>query len=124
MNRLRRRFDFFIKDMTSAMSRILDYTEGKTYQDFENDLMLRDAVIRNFEIIGESVKHIPYKFQRKYKHIPWQHMFAMRNFIVHEFFDIDDEILWEIIVNDLRKNLQDLKTILSTANFDYPIKRK
>ncbi len=124
MNKVRRRFDFFIDDMAKAIEKILIYTEGKSYKDFVTDSMMRDAVIRNFEIVGESVKHVPYKFQRKYKQIPWQHMFSMRNFIVHEYFDIDDEILWEIIRVDLRKNHADLVEILRNASFDYIFKRK
>ncbi len=105
------RFDFFLQEMNDAIANILKYTEGMSYNDFTTNQMVQDAVIRNFEIIGESVKHVPYKFQRSNKQIPWQHMFDLRNFIVHEFFDVDDEILWQIIYRDLEKNLKDLKEI-------------
>jgi uncharacterized protein with HEPN domain len=108
-----RRFDFFLQDIEAAMRRILEYTEKKSYADFTENNQLRDAVIRNFEIIGESVKHIPFHFQKQYKHIPWYHMFSLRNFIVHEFFDVDDEILWSIIQHDLKKNLHDIQRIIS-----------
>lgn len=112
MIRAIRRYDYFIFDMRRAMERILEYTMDKSYNDFVTDTMLRDAVARNFEIIGESVKHIPFKFQRKYKQVPWQHMYSLRNFIVHEYFDIDEEILWSIIEHDLKDNLEQINRIL------------
>jgi uncharacterized protein with HEPN domain len=94
------------------MLRILKYTEGVNYQDFLANSMMRDAVIRNFEIMGESVRHVPFGFQKKSPKIPWQKMFAMRNFIVHEYFDVDDEILWQIIVHDLPRNVFDIEELL------------
>ena len=108
----RGRFDYFLQDMYTAMTRILEYTEGVSYYDFTSNTQMRDAVIRNFEIMGESVKHIPFGFQKKYRSIPWQRMFDLRNFIVHEYFDVDDEILWEIINVDLAGNKRDLGRIL------------
>jgi uncharacterized protein with HEPN domain len=94
------------------MERIIEYTKDKDFEAFRNDQMLRDAVIRNFEIIGESVRHIPFSFQRRHSELPWKNMYALRNFIVHEFFDIDDEIIWSITQQDLWNNLQDIRRLL------------
>jgi uncharacterized protein with HEPN domain len=116
--RAKRRFEFFLQDMVDATERILRYTENISYDEFTRNTLIRDAVIRNFEVIGESVKHVPFSFQKKHKYIPWYNMFSLRNFIVHEYFDVDDEILWAIIQNDLKKNLHDLQQILDTHNFD------
>lgn len=113
MNQNLRRFDFYLNDVAAAMERILHYTKGASYFDFVSNDMMRDAVIRNFEIIGESVKHIPFGFQKRHKHIPWSSMFTLRNFIVHEYFDVDDEIIWSIIQTDLAQNLHDVKEILA-----------
>lgn len=104
-----------MSEIRDAMSRIITYTAGSTYQDFVADSMLRDAVIRNFAIMGECVKHIPFSFQKKYRNVPWQRMLALRNFIVHEFFDVDDEILWEIIQSDLEKNARDIEQLIDHA---------
>ena len=98
------------------MRRVLEYTRNlKDYQEFSHNTLVKDAVIRNFEIMGESVKHIPFNFQKKNKRVPWSHMLALRNFIVHEFFDIDDEILWQIIKTDLEKNILALEQIVIAA---------
>lgn len=112
MIRAQRRFDFYLQDMQEAIERILDYTANITFEEFASNTMLRDAVIRNFEVLGESVKHIPFKFQKKHKSLPWRHMFALRNFIVHEYFDIDDDILWHIIKFDLNENLSSIKRVI------------
>jgi uncharacterized protein with HEPN domain len=116
MKNFGRRFDYFLKDMHEAMMRILDYTHQSNYEEFETNLLMRDAVIRNFEIMGECVKHVPFSFQKKYKGIPWQHMLNLRNFIVHEYFDVDNEILWEIIQQDLNKNAHELNDIILHSN--------
>lgn len=106
------RFDFFLLEMLAAAERILHYTDGMTYETFVENDIVKDAVIRNFEILGEGVKHIPFSFQKQHRHIPWTHMLMLRNFIVHEFFDIDDEILWEVITHDLKKNIGDLEDMI------------
>jgi uncharacterized protein with HEPN domain len=112
MRRPRRlRFDFYLTEMARAAGRILDYTEDVSYHEFNTNTLIRDAVIRNFEILGESVKHIPYGFQKQHRHIPWSRMYALRNFIVHEYFDVDDEILFAIIHTDLRQNMDDLNNL-------------
>jgi uncharacterized protein with HEPN domain len=99
--------------MLLAMRKIRAYTaEFKSYTQFNQDELVKDAVIRNFEIMGESVKHIPFSIQRKHKQLPRNHILALRNFVVHEFFDVDDEVLWEIIQTDLTRNISDLEEIM------------
>ena len=113
MNGTTARYDFFLDSMLLAMKKIRAYTaHADSYDQFSQDQLVKDAVIRNFEIMGESVKHIPFNFQRKHKQLPWNHMLALRNFIVHEFFDVDDEVLWEIIQTDLSRNIEDLEEIM------------
>lgn len=113
MNGTSVRYDFFLDAMLMAMKKIRAYTaEFNSFTQFNKDELVKDAVIRNFEIMGESVKHIPFSFQRKHKQLPWNHILALRNFVVHEFFDVDDEVLWEIIQTDLSRNISDLEEIM------------
>ncbi|MFM7234958.1 MAG: DUF86 domain-containing protein [Flavobacteriales bacterium] len=114
MNGTSARYDFYLDAMLLSMRKIRAYTaDFKSFEDFDRDELVKDAVIRNFEIMGESVKHVPFNFQRKHREIPWNHIIALRNFIVHEFFDVDDEVLWEIIQTDLSRNIADLEEIVS-----------
>lgn len=103
--------DFFLSEMIAAIERILHYTEGISFHEYEGNNVIRDAVIRNFEVVGESVRHIPFSLQNKNKHIPWNHMLSFRNFIAHEFFDVDDDIIWSIIHTDLRRNAIDIRQL-------------
>ena len=82
--------------------------------------MRLEAIIRNFEIMGEAVKHVPFRFQRKHPLMPWREMSELRNFIVHEFFDVDNEILWAIIQTDLNRNAIELTKVIGELNRSYP----
>lgn len=116
MIRSRRHLRSYIADMVTAIEKIQKFSENVSYSEFLENEMLHDAIVRNFEILGESVKRVPFRFQKKFKMIPWKHMYALRNFIVHEYFDLDEEIIWEIIQTDLNKNHRDLKRILDDYN--------
>jgi uncharacterized protein with HEPN domain len=71
-----------------------------------------DAIVRNFEIIGEASKNIPIDIQKRYPEIPWRKMYGLRNLIAYEYFGIDYEMIWEIARNNLPKNLADLSKII------------
>lgn len=108
------RFFFYLEEMHAAMQRIISYSSAcDDFHSFENDTMRLEAVIRNFEIMGEAVKHVPFRFQRRYPSLPWREMSELRNFIVHEFFDIDIEILWAIIQTDLKRNANELAAVMA-----------
>ena len=102
----------FLQDILNAMNNVLEYKAGLTFHDFCSPGPLRDAILYNFQIMGEAVKHIPRNFQNKNKKIPWNYMAALRNDIVHEYYDPDDEIVWSIIQVDIETNAQDLKRLI------------
>ena len=108
-----RHYTSYIKDMCDAVESILLYTNGVSLNDFHKGGIVKDAVLYNFQVLGEGVKHVPRSIQNKNKQIPWMYMAALRNDIVHEYFDPDDEIVWNIIQWDLPKNLSDLKQLLN-----------
>ena len=86
------------------------YTTDLSYDDFEENNLVTDAVVRNIEIIGEASKNIPNEIQNLIKDIPWQKLRGIRNRIVHDYFDIDRTIIWYVISNELsplKKSLQD-----------------
>ncbi len=74
--------------------------------------MAIDAVVRNFEIIGEAARCVSVKFRASHKEIPWNLMIGMRNKMIHEYIGVDYEILWETITHslpDLKSKLKKLK---------------
>jgi uncharacterized protein with HEPN domain len=83
---------------------------------FRTDERTVDAVIRNLEIIGEASNKIPKRIKGKYPNVPWDEMYRMRNKAIHEYFGVDHEIIWDIIVNYLPENLNQIKEILETES--------
>lgn len=107
-----RYYRLYIEDIELSMTRILEYVEGMDLLKFKQSYITVDAVVRNFEIIGEAAKNVPDSFKDKHGEIPWKKMYGLRNLISHEYFGIDYEMIWEIITSDLAQNLSDIKQIL------------
>jgi uncharacterized protein with HEPN domain len=102
----------FLEDILTAMNRIAEYIDGYSFIDFKRDYKTVDAVIRNFEIIGEAAKNLPAEIQKKYPQIPWSEMYLLRNKISHEYFGVDYEILWDVATNYLPQNKTQIEEIL------------
>lgn len=116
MNPKNRKYDFYLEDILISMKRIAEYIGELQFTQFKQNYMVVDAVIRNFEIIGEASKHIPVEITEKYPKIPWKKMYGLRNIITHEYFGVDYEMIWEIATNDLPKNCKDLEMLIKTEN--------
>ncbi len=103
-----RNWQLRIEDILESIQHILDYTAGMDFPTWGSDQKTIDAVIRNFEIIGEAANHIPPEIQSRFPDIPWSQLRGIRNILVHEYFGVDIEVIWETIQNDLpvlQKNL-------------------
>lgn len=85
-----------IEDIIDSGNKILDYTKNLSFNDFTNDSKTIDAVIRNFEIIGEAANRLPEDFKEATPEIDWHRIRGFRNRIVHDYFGIDLGIVWEI----------------------------
>jgi uncharacterized protein with HEPN domain len=83
-----------------------------TYEQFSVNNKTIDAVIRNFEIIGEAAGHIPLEIHEKYPELAWLEMRGMRNIMAHEYFCLSLPIIWRAITNDLQPLYIDLVKIL------------
>ncbi len=102
----------YLEDIILSMQRVQEYVAGLDFQHFKWDYKTVDAVIRNFEIIGEASKNLPKLFKDKYINIPWEAMYRLRNRISHEYFGIDYEIIWDIATRQLPANYNDIKEVL------------
>lgn len=85
-----------VGDILESAHKILDYTAGQSFEDFQGDGKTVDAVIRNFEIIGEAANRLPEEFKDRFPDIDWQRIRGFRNRIVHDYFGIDYTIVWTI----------------------------
>lgn len=91
----------YIDDIYSSCNKILKYTKGCSLAKLKKDEKTADAVARNLEIIGEAVKSLHPEFRKKYSNIPWKEITGMRDKVIHEYFGVDQEILWVTIQKDI-----------------------
>lgn len=89
-----RSWELRIVDIVDAIEIVLDYTAGMTLERFVSDRKTIDAVVRNFIIIGESASHLPEDFIEMHPTLPWREMRDMRNIAVHEYFGVDNVVVW------------------------------
>lgn len=87
----------YIEDIYTAAKKIKDYSNNITYEEFISDTMRFDAVVRNIEIIGEAAKHLDEQTKTLHKNIPWREIIGMRNILIHAYFGIDPDIVWDVI---------------------------
>lgn len=100
-----------ITDILESAHKILDYTAGQSFEDFTNDNKTIDAVIRNFEIIGEAANRLPKEYKDRYPEINWHRIRGFRNRIVHDYFGIDYSIVWTIKETFLTLMIAQLKPL-------------
>jgi len=96
-----RSWKFRIEDIIEALDRIFHYVKDLNYDGWMKDQKTIDAVIRNLEIIGEAAANVPQEIQDLYVDIPWYQMKGMRNILIHEYFGVDNDVLWNTIKKDL-----------------------
>ena len=107
----KRQLHLLIEDIITSGTKILEYTEGLTYEEFTDDSKTIDAVIRNFEIIGEAANLLPEEFKDNNAEIDWHRIRGFRNRIVHDYFGIDYSIVWQIKNSYLPEMLDKLRSI-------------
>ena len=100
--------------MRIALERVFHYTKDINFEEFEKDTMRVDAVVRNLEIIGEAVRRLPEEFKESHREIPWHRIAGMRNRIVHDYFGIDNGIIWQIVKTDAPELLKQVDQIMQT----------
>jgi len=91
----------YLADIENALGKIEQYTGELSFEQFASNEQVIDAVVRNFEIIGEAVRNIPNEVTAKHSDIPWEKMISMSNKVIHEYFGVDEEILWKTVKEDL-----------------------
>ena len=91
----------YIEHILEAIKDIEDSTKKLSFEDFENSKDSKDACIRRLEIIGEAVKNISQETKSKYPKIEWKQIAGTRDRIIHAYFDVDLDIVWDIITKNL-----------------------
>ena len=106
----------YLLHVKQAIGKIFKYAEsGK--EAFFADEKTQDAVIRNIEIIGEAVKNISADLKTSYPEIPWRRIAGMRDKMIHEYFGVNLDLIWETVERDLPELLKNTKNILKEIFF-------
>jgi uncharacterized protein with HEPN domain len=101
-----------VRDILDAIAEIQKFTHGMDYETFQADDRTIRAVEMNFIIIGEAANLIPDEITEKYPDIPWHLMRAMRNRMVHAYFQVDERLMWDTVRNDLPPLVAALKKLI------------
>jgi uncharacterized protein with HEPN domain len=116
---LKRDVRLYLDDIFDAVEKIENYVNGFTFEDFSEDSKTVDAIVRNFEVIGEATKRVPSETKEKYPQIPWKMMAGTRDKLIHEYFGVNLQVLWKAVKEDLPPLKHSLKQILLEIDDKY-----
>ncbi len=106
----------YLRHIIDAFIQIENYTDGVSHDDFFNNRLLQDAVIRQLEIMGEAARNLSEDLRDKYPQIPWRQMIGLRNRMIHAYFNVNLQIIWEIVQGDLPDLKREMKCILNNIS--------
>lgn len=107
-----------LEHILAAIERVNRYIADKTYQNLVDDDMMYYAVVKNIEIIGEAANMITAEFQEAHPNTPWKKVKGMRNYIVHEYFQVDDIVVWEVATKSLVELKEQISRYLEETDWD------
>jgi len=109
----KREYRDYLHDIIESINDVASFIKGMSYKDFLLDKKTINAVVRSIEIIGEAAKHIPKSVKDKAPDIPWKEIVGMRNKIAHEYFGINNRIVWDTAKHYLPKLRTQMKKLIN-----------
>ena len=107
-------YKILVEHILESMEWIEKYTKNTSENDFIKSTQTQDSVIRRLEIIGEAIGNFPEEIKKEHPNIRWNEISGMRNFLIHEYFGVDLQLVWNTIKNDLPKLKKQMKKIIGS----------
>jgi len=113
MSEERREYLLFLEDILRSIEKIVRFSQGLTLKQLKANELVLDAVIRNFEIIGEAVKNIPKTVKEKYPDVEWKEAAGFRDVLIHDYFGIDIEAVMDTIQKNIKPFKEHIEEVLN-----------
>jgi len=108
-----RNFELYLEDILDAIRKVEKYTEDLKYDDFLKDELVIDGVIKNLLVIGEAVKNLSPELKGTYSKVEWKKIAGLRDVLIHSYYNLDAQILWQIInqkIPELKKAILEIRS--------------
>ena len=103
----------YIGHMIDTANKAIDFVAELSREDFDNDEQLRLALTHLLQVIGEAARRVSPNFRDAYPEIPWKAIVGMRSKVVHDYLNVDEDVVWDTVKNDLAHLVRDLEQILT-----------
>jgi len=113
----------YLKDILIACKNIIEYSVGYDFNMFMDDRKTQDAILRNIEIIGEAIKNLSDEIKKKYPKVEWREIARTRDKLIHSYFGVDLDVVWDIITLDIPRLRQQIEEIIKKEGWDNPRSR-
>ena len=101
-----------IQHMLDAAHEVFEFTGDVSFDDFKKSRLLVNAVVRSLEVLGEAASQMSSEFRERHREIQWRDIISMRNRLIHAYFDIDYQVVWRTVKEDLPELIKQLRQIL------------
>jgi len=106
-----------LSHMMDSVEAILSFAKGRKRADLESDRQFLSALLRELEVIGEAASRISKRTQREFSEIPWKDIIGMRNRLIHAYFDIDHDVVWNTVRDYLPSFRKQLEQVMHSPSF-------
>jgi len=109
---MRRDYRLYLEDIIDAAEAVREYVAGMGKSELARDRRTSDAVVRNLEVIGEAVKKLPAQVKRDHPEVEWKKIAGLRDILIHDYFGIDVDIVWDVLQNKVPVLVEQVRRIL------------